>query len=165
MTNKCRQYIYCFENKSMPNLYKIGKTVRSPEERLREANLPDTFKPPTPYMITMAKRVNCATDAEKQIHHILRDYRVHKGREFFNAPYHIIKDAFRSIKGVEYTSDKYEIEDILDKKIVNNIAYYKIFWKGYSITDATWEPMDRLLEDDCAEAIRSFEQSTYFTEE
>ena len=45
------------------------------------------------------------------------------------------------------------------------MVYYKIFWKGYSITDATWEPMDRLLEDNCAQAIRRFENSAYFTEE
>ncbi|MFY7728230.1 MAG: GIY-YIG nuclease family protein [Flavobacterium sp.] len=161
----CREYIYCFENKSMPHLYKIGKTVRTPEERLREANLPSTFKPPTPYILTMAKRVRCATDAEKQIHNLLRDYRVHKRREFFSAPYHVIKRAFQRIKGDDYEVDKYEIEDILAKKIVNNTIYYKIFWKGYSITDATWEPMDRLIEDHCSEVIRSFEESAYFTEE
>jgi len=165
MSNKCRQYIYCFENKSMPNIYKIGKTIRTPAERLREANISNTFKPPTPYILAMAKRVKCATDAEKQIHNLLRDYRVTKGREFFNAPYITIKTAFQKIKGYDCIPDKYEIEDILDKKIVNNMVYYKIFWKGYSITDATWEPMDRLLEDNCAQAIRRFENSAYFTEE
>lgn len=41
-------YIYAFSNKSMPGFIKIGMTERTPEERLAEANLPDTFKPPLP---------------------------------------------------------------------------------------------------------------------
>ena len=44
-------------NPSMPGIMKIGMTMRTPEERLKEANKHDTFKPPTLYQIDFAKEV------------------------------------------------------------------------------------------------------------
>jgi hypothetical protein len=35
-------YIYCFGNKSMVGIYKIGVTEKTPEQRLSEANSSDT---------------------------------------------------------------------------------------------------------------------------
>ena len=48
-------YIYCFSNKSMQGIYKIGMTKRTVQIRLAEANKHDTFKPPTPYKIKFYK--------------------------------------------------------------------------------------------------------------
>ncbi len=50
-------YIYCFSNPSMPGILKVGMTERTPEIRLFEANCPDTWRPPTPYKIVVAKKV------------------------------------------------------------------------------------------------------------
>lgn len=35
----------------------------------------------------------------------------------------------------------FEIERILDKKIINGLIYYKVKWKNYSISESTWEPV------------------------
>jgi len=50
-------YVYCFANPSMPGILKVGATERTPEDRLREANAADTWRPPTPYRIEFAKKV------------------------------------------------------------------------------------------------------------
>ena len=78
-------YIYCFSNDSMPGLVKVGMTDRHPEERLKEANKPDTFKPPSPYKIEFAKYVIDPKQKEKTIHKLLEKYteRVNTNREFF----------------------------------------------------------------------------------
>ena len=51
-------YIYCFSNKSMPGILKVGMTERTPDVRLNESNNSDTWRPPTPYKIEFAKKVS-----------------------------------------------------------------------------------------------------------
>jgi hypothetical protein len=50
-------YLYCFSNKSMPNILKIGITERNLKLRLNEANASDTWRPPTPYKLEFAKKL------------------------------------------------------------------------------------------------------------
>ena len=78
-------YIYCFVNESMPGIVKVGMTNRTPEERLKDANTPDTFKPPLPYKICFAKYVSNPKQKERILHSILEKYteRIHNQREFF----------------------------------------------------------------------------------
>ena len=38
----------------------------------------------------------------------------------------------------------FEVEKILDKKIQGGETYYKVKWLGYSISEASWEPIDNL---------------------
>jgi hypothetical protein len=78
-------YIYCFSNPSMPGILKVGMTERTPEERLSEANAPDTWRPPTPYKIEFAKKVSNPSKKEKTLHVLLEQYteRIHLRREFF----------------------------------------------------------------------------------
>jgi hypothetical protein len=78
-------YIYCFINESMPGIVKVGMTNRTPEERLKDANSPDTFKPPLPYKICFAKYVSNPKQKERILHAILEKYaeRIHNQREFF----------------------------------------------------------------------------------
>ena len=77
-------YIYCFANKSMAGIYKIGMTEKTPEHRLSEANSSDTWRPPTPYTIEFAKRVSNPREKESIIHNILKHSRINSKREFFN---------------------------------------------------------------------------------
>jgi hypothetical protein len=79
-------YIYCFSNLSMPGILKIGMTERTPRIRLDEANVSDTWRPPTPYTIEFAKKVSNALAKEKTLHIILEQYtyRPHPRREFFH---------------------------------------------------------------------------------
>lgn len=43
----------------------------------------------------------------------------------------------------------YKVEKILDKKMKGDTVEYKIKWKGYSMKDCTWEPVENLrnIED------------------
>lgn len=78
-------FLYCMSNVSMPGLLKIGFTQRTPEERLRDANASDTFRPPMPYRIEFAKKVFNAKNKEKTLHRLLEQYtdRPNLRREFF----------------------------------------------------------------------------------
>ena len=38
----------------------------------------------------------------------------------------------------------YEVEEIIDKKDINGILYYKIKWYGFPLSQATWEPLENL---------------------
>jgi hypothetical protein len=78
-------YIYCFSNLSMPGILKVGMTERTPEVRLSEANVSDTWRPPTPYKIEFAKKVSNASQKEKTLHNLLEQYtnRINPRREFF----------------------------------------------------------------------------------
>ena len=42
------------------------------------------------------------------------------------------------------TNEEYEVEDILDKRIIKRKTQYLVKWKGYSLHDATWEPVEHL---------------------
>lgn len=57
-------YIYCFSNPAMPGIYKIGMTLRTVEDRLRESNQSDTWRPPSLYKIVCYKCVNHPSKCE-----------------------------------------------------------------------------------------------------
>jgi hypothetical protein len=109
-------YIYCFSNESMPNIFKIGMTTRTPEERLTEANSSSTWKPPTPYKIVFVKRVSNPLQCEKKIHNILSICRINKKREFFHGPLEEIKGlidtSFTTLKN-ELTAKEEQIKNLL----------------------------------------------------
>jgi hypothetical protein len=52
------------------------------------------------------------------------------------------------------SGDEYEVEEILDSKLVRKKLYYLVLWKGYPISEATWEPPDHL--SNAAQAVRDF---------
>ena len=66
----------------MPDLFKIGYTERPVEERLQEANQPNTWIP-TPFVLEMFKYVAEPQKREMTIHKLLEKERVHPKREFF----------------------------------------------------------------------------------
>jgi len=78
-------YIYCFATPSMPGIVKVGMTTRTPEARLKEANSSNTWKPPQPYHIVIAKQHSNPKLAEVFIHNTLSEHgeRVVGNREFF----------------------------------------------------------------------------------
>jgi hypothetical protein len=85
VTSTSTGYVYCFANESMPGILKIGMTTRTPLDRLEEANSSDTWKPPTPYTVELAKSVSNPKDKENTIHKLLEKYseKIHDRREFF----------------------------------------------------------------------------------
>jgi hypothetical protein len=51
---------------------------------------------------------------------------------------------------------EYEVERILDTKLLRRKRYYLIKWKGYPLYDATWEPAKNLVN--ASELIKEFNQ-------
>jgi hypothetical protein len=94
-------YIYCFSNVSMPNILKVGMTERDPDTRLYEANICDTWRPPTPYNIVIAKKVINPKQKEYTLHKILSKYaeRINPKREFFRISIEDLKTLFDLIDG------------------------------------------------------------------
>ena len=94
-------YINCFSNQSMPGILKIGMTERTPEIRLGEANVSDTWRPPTPYKIEFAKKVSNSSGKEKTLHILLEQYtdRIHPRREFFRVSPEEIRKFFDLMDG------------------------------------------------------------------
>jgi hypothetical protein len=111
---KPKGYIYCMSNSSMPGIMKIGMTMRTPEERLREANKHDTFKPPTLYQIDFAKQVWNPKTKESILHDLLTRYteRINPQREFFRVSSAEVYHFFQLVDGTWWKaySDK-PVED------------------------------------------------------
>ena len=78
-------WVYALVTPSMQGIVKFGATERDPAARLREANAPDTFRPPEPYVIAAATEVDDPFAIERGIHAILASRRIHPRREFFRA--------------------------------------------------------------------------------
>jgi hypothetical protein len=47
--------------------------------------------------------------------------------------------------------EEYEVETILDKRIIRNKPQYLVKWSGYPLHDATWEPLNHLTH--CQEKL------------
>lgn len=115
-----RGYIYILINESFrEDLVKIGKTSRTPEERVDELY---TTGIPEPFTLTYSEYFNNVDEAEKFIHKYLekRNLRNLRNREFFNISQEKAKDIVIStkhhfdgsdnlIKDIFEWSDKYEL--------------------------------------------------------
>jgi hypothetical protein len=94
-------YIYAFANEAMLGLLKIGMTEREPTDRLRDANSSDTWRPPMPFKIVMAKAVREPRAKEAAIHALLARLgaRVNANREFFRISMEDARLAFDLLDG------------------------------------------------------------------
>jgi hypothetical protein len=75
-------------------------------------------------------------------------------------PYHETSDFSRTVPPPpifipENQQEEYEVETILDKKIVKNKKQYLVKWMGYPLHDATWEPVEHLVNAN--EKVKEFE--------
>lgn len=73
-------YIYILSNPSLPTQIKIGKTTKSPRERLNQLSGTSL---PTPFILEASFLVEDCHVAEKRAHQLLKKYRTNKKREFF----------------------------------------------------------------------------------
>ena len=113
-------YVYCFCNDSMPGLLKIGMTERTPIERLSEANTSDTWRPPTPYIIVVSKKVIEPKEKEKKIHAILQEERVNPNREFFRVSTDKVLLLFDLMDGEYYKEPRNNYFDEFRKIYIRN---------------------------------------------
>lgn len=74
-------WIYVLVNSSMPSVVKIGRTDRTPSERVYE--LSSATGVPTPFVLVWEEETGNSIEAELQIHKRLNDKRVNSNREFF----------------------------------------------------------------------------------
>lgn len=51
---------------------------------------------------------------------------------------------------------EYEVEAIIDRRLVNCKTEYKVKWKDYDMKDATWEPVENLIN--AKKLIKIFEE-------
>ncbi len=75
------EYVYVLTNRAMPNMVKIGKTRRRPEDRIAE--LSSSTGVPLPFKLAYYRKVRDSTAAEREIHSRLNSSRVNARREFF----------------------------------------------------------------------------------
>jgi hypothetical protein len=87
-------YIYVLGNSIMPDLYKIGWTERSPEERAKELSYTGL---PEPFKVLYSKTTNLSDVVEKEIHEELDEYRYRSDREFFKADLNLIKQTIDKV--------------------------------------------------------------------
>ena len=78
-------FVYILSTRSQPHFLKIGMTHRTVEERVKEINSATGVI--IPYGIRSVWRVDNVVQAEKDLHELLKDYRVRADREFFEIPY------------------------------------------------------------------------------
>lgn len=106
-------YIYCFSNLSMPGILKVGMTERTPDARLVEANVSDTWRPPTPYKIEFAKKVTNPSHKEKTLHTLLEQYteRIHPRREFFRVTPEEVQKLFDLMDGEMWVEARHEEDE------------------------------------------------------
>ena len=117
-------YLYAFSNICMPGILKVGMTERTPEERLRDANRSDTWRPPTPYKLECAIKVNNPLKKENILHRILEKYvpRINPEREFFKISIEEIRLFFSLFDAEIYViknEEEGEIEEIKESKDKN----------------------------------------------
>jgi hypothetical protein len=90
-------YVYAFSNESMPGLFKIGMTKRTIHDILNEANAPDEFLPPTPYMIAHCIKVTNYKKIKKIISNRISSKKVNPNRDFFKISFEDLNDIFNNI--------------------------------------------------------------------
>ena len=56
----------------------------------------------------------------------------------------------------ETNEEEYEVEEILDEKIIRNQPHYLVKWLGYPLHDATWEPLENLKN--CQKKLNEFKE-------
>lgn len=74
-------WIYILGNSHMRGILKIGRTDRSPRERVDELSSASGI--PTPFILIWDEEVTDSVAAEEEIHRLLAEYRVSLDREFF----------------------------------------------------------------------------------
>jgi hypothetical protein len=88
---RAQGYIYVATNPAMPGLVKIGRTDNCPSRRMTELHSTGV---PEPFKLVFVAAVPDSALAERNVHTVLMDCRVHRGREFFRVS---VVDAMRKL--------------------------------------------------------------------
>jgi len=89
-------FIYVLINQAMPGIVKIGRTVRSTNERANEIS---TTGVPHDFIVVYEQQFLDCIEAERKIHEYFAEYRVNKNREFFQVSPKEVIEHIRYIDG------------------------------------------------------------------
>lgn len=85
-------FVYVLLNASMPGIFKIGMTCRTPMQRCDE--LSRATAAAEPFELMMYLETETPTDLEKYMHQVFDSHRTNEKREFFRADFRDIHKAF-----------------------------------------------------------------------
>jgi hypothetical protein len=110
-------FVYVMKNESMPNLYKIGYTLKSP--RQRAIDLSRHTSVPSEFDVLFYCECICPNQFELDIHKIYEEKRHSLNREFFQLS---IDDLMELGKGMKSFSDNfcttYAFDEMLKAKTI-----------------------------------------------
>ena len=114
-------YIYCVSNPCMPGILKIGITKNTPNKLLDEANTYNIWKPPLPYVIIIAKKVNNIIQKKSALYYLLEKYtsRVISNSCYFNITTQEIKSFFDLIDGEVWIDNNNSKLDINNNNFID----------------------------------------------
>lgn len=105
-------WVYILMNEYMPDVYKVGMTTLSPEERA--AQISQGTGIPFPFEVHSAYYSDNPKVHEAEIHGYLSEYRISNNREFFHCSIEIIEDAFSGAGLIERKTPLEVIADTYD---------------------------------------------------
>lgn len=131
-------YIYVISNSFyQKNIYKIGKTRRSPLKRVEEIS--SATGVPSDFNIEICYQVQDVDYVEKMVHRWLENkgLRINNNREFFHAPLNVIKEVISSIddnaKIVSYNEIQNNKKTQQYEFYYESIPYLRILYSVLSI--------------------------------
>lgn len=105
-------WVYILSNEYMPDVYKVGMTTLSPEERASQISQGTGI--PFPFKVYSAYYSDDPRSHEAEIHEYLSRYRISNNREFFHCPIETIEDAFSGAGLIERQTPLEVIADNYD---------------------------------------------------
>ncbi len=108
--------VYVLINEAMPSYTKIGKTLSSVEQQMREL---DTTSVPLPFECFFAAKVADMDFVERQLHDAFDDHRVRPRREFFNVAPERVRSALMLAALEDVTPRDDIVEDADDLAALN----------------------------------------------
>lgn len=108
-------YVYVLGNETyIENLYKVGMTTRTPEERALE--LSKLTGTPVPFEVVYARRLSNVAQSESWVHRKLRQYRYSSKREFFKCDLETIKSVVDNCDESRLFEDDKKSEIVMVRK-------------------------------------------------
>ena len=113
-------WVYVLLNPSMPEIYKVGMTDRTPEERAKELSASTSVA--TPFLVIYKQRTNYPKQLEFVVHKELEksNSRVNQNREFFNG------DPSVAIRAIVRLSDELKLSDTNAQERTDRDSWYDI---------------------------------------
>ncbi len=108
--------VYVIGNKAMPNLHKIGYTMRTAQERAKELSDKKSGIPYA-YIVLFEAKTIYPQNVEKKVHQILSHY--NEGKEWFNCTFDECVDAVKKSCDEMYENERIRLNK--QKKIENEI--------------------------------------------